>query len=171
VVGKSRDLLGDAIDICADHCMSAPADLAPMLPDSEIIAVVFDKGMWSPRRQAIAELDADFHQRPRVVSVTCAKVSDVLPLQDADICATKNYWYGIEVLRNGVSAQPRAHMRHYLNHMVAQGFMIDRAKILEMLPDLQKKAEGAIEKELDTRVDAIAADRRKSTSEVTAIAA
>jgi hypothetical protein len=76
---------------------------------------------------------------PRIVTVTFSAVEEVRPLQGADITATENYWHAIKVLRNGYGAQPRAHMRHYLTHMFAEGFLIDRERIAEMLPAMEAK--------------------------------
>jgi hypothetical protein len=67
-------------------------------------------------------------------------VKDVLPLQGADITATENYWFGIKILRDGMGAQPRPHMRHYLENMFSEGFIIDRSRIGEMLPELERTA-------------------------------
>jgi hypothetical protein len=75
--------------------------------------------------------------RPRIVTVAFSGVEDERPLQGADINATENYWHAIKVLRNGYGAQPRPHMRHYLTHMFAEGFLFDRAQIVEMIPEIE----------------------------------
>ena len=75
--------------------------------------------------------------RPRIVTVAFLGVEDERPLQGADINATENYWHAIKVLRNGYGAQPRPHMRHYLTHMFAEGFLFDRAQIVEMIPEIE----------------------------------
>jgi hypothetical protein len=59
-------------------------------------------------------------------------------LQGADISATENYWHAIKILREGIGARPRPHMRHFLDNMFAEGFMIDRDRILAMLPELER---------------------------------
>jgi hypothetical protein len=137
ILGENRAWLGDAADVCVDHCMREAMKIAEPRPDGNLIAVVFDQGMGTTRRQALAEEYTFPLGHPRVVSVTFSSVRDVLPLQAADITATENYWHAIRVLRNGQGAQPRAHMRHYLANMFAEGFMIDRSRIVEMMPELE----------------------------------
>jgi hypothetical protein len=137
VVGENRQWLGDAADACVDNCMQEAMKIAGPPPDGDLVAVVFDRGMQTVRRQAVAEEYTFSLGRPRVISVTFSSVRDVLPLQGADIVATENYWHAIQILRNGLGAQPRAHMRHYLTHMFAEGFMIDRDRIVEMLPSME----------------------------------
>ena len=142
VVGKARKWLGNAIDVCIENCVKRAIENASSLPDSDLMAVVFDQGMWTQRRQEFADFDVSrLTHRPQIVSVTYAQVVDVFPLQGADIAATENYWYAIRLMRDGVGAQPRAHMAHYLKNMIAEGFMIDRSRIAEMLPRLLAKAD------------------------------
>ena len=138
IIGENRLWLGDAADACTDHCVQEAMRIAKPHPDGALVEVVFDKGMRTVRRQEVAEEYTLPLGRPRVVSVTFTCVRDVLPLQGADVAATENYWHAIRVLRNGVGAQPRPHMRHYLENMLATGFMIDRARIVEMMPALEK---------------------------------
>ena len=103
-----------------------------------MVAAVFDRGIWTKRLKEVTEGYTYQMGSPRIVSVNFLAVKDSLPLQGADIVATENYWYGIKVLRDGYGAQPRAHMRHYLENMFAEGHLIDRARIVEMLPEVER---------------------------------
>jgi 3-hydroxyacyl-CoA dehydrogenase len=60
-------------------------------------------------------------------------VRAITPLQGADIVATESSWHAITVLRNGLGSQPRAHLRHFLDNMFAQGFIVGRDNIADML--------------------------------------
>jgi hypothetical protein len=140
VIGEDRKWLGDALDVCVENCLSEAFKIAVAHPEGDMVAAVFDRGIWTPRLKEVTDGYTFQMGRPRIVSVNFLAVEDALPLQGADIAATENYWYGIKVLRNGLGAQPRAHMRHYLENMFAEGFLIDRAQIVEMLPEIERQA-------------------------------
>ena len=91
----------------------------------------------TPRLDSVTETYTYPLGCPRIVTVTFLNVEDVPPLQGADITATENYWHAINTFRDGYGAQPRPHMRHYLTHMFAEGFLIDRARIIEMISDIE----------------------------------
>jgi hypothetical protein len=137
IVGPKRDWLGEALDVCVENCLTETIKIAGPHPEGDQIAVIFDRGIWTPRLDSVTEGYTYPLGRPRIVTVTFSKVEDVPPLQGADITATENYWHAIKTLRDGYGAQPRPHMRHYLTHMFAEGFLIDRARIIEMMPDIE----------------------------------
>ena len=137
VAGEARQWLGDALDVCVENCLTEALKIAGAHPEGDQIAVVFDRGIWTQRLKDVTEGYTLPLGRPRVVTVAFSSVEEVRPLQGADITATENYWHAIKILRNGYGAQPRAHMRHFLDHMMAEGFLIDRARLVEMLPAME----------------------------------
>ena len=137
VIGENRAWLGDALDVCVENSLSEAIKIAGPHPEGDQIAVVFDRGIWTPRLKEVTDGYTYPMGRPRITTVAFSSVEDVLPLQGADIAATENYWHAIKVLRHGFGAQPRAHMRHYLAGIPAEGFLIDRARIVEMLPEME----------------------------------
>jgi hypothetical protein len=139
VVGAHREWLGDALDVCVENCLTEAIKIAGAHPDGDRVAVVLDRGIWTQRLKEVTDGYTLPLARPRIVSVNFLAAEDVLPLQGADVAATENYWYGIKVLRNRLGAQPRAHMRHYLESMFAEGFLIDRAQIVAMLPEIERQ--------------------------------
>ena len=145
VIGENRAWLGDALDVCVENCLTETIKIAGPHPEGDQIAVVFDRGIWTPRLKEVTEGYTYPLGRPRIVTVAFSAVEDVLPLQGADIAATENYWHAIQVLRQGYGAQPRAHMRHYLANMFAEGFLIDRARIVEMLPEIEAQVRASKE--------------------------
>jgi hypothetical protein len=60
-------------------------------------------------------------------------VSKILPLQGADMVATENYWDAGRWLKDiwlkDIESRPRAHFRHYLRSVRAQGLILDREAI------------------------------------------
>lgn len=140
VVGRTREWMGNAVDVCVENCLSECMKIAGSHSDGDIVAAIFDRGIWTPRLKRVTEGYTLSLDHPRLVSVAFCGVKDILPLQGADGVATENYWYGIKILRNGVGAHLRPHMRHYLDNMFAEGFIIDRVRIVEMLPELDRAA-------------------------------
>ena len=139
MTGANREWLGDALDVCVENSLSEAFKIAAAHPEGDMVAAVFDRGIWTPRLKQVTEGYTYQMGRPRIVSVNFLAVEDALPLQGADISATENYWHAIRVMRHGIGAQPRAHMRHYLDNMFAEGFMIDRVRIVEMLPEIERQ--------------------------------
>jgi hypothetical protein len=123
-----------------ENCLAETMRIAGTHPEGDKIAVVFDRGFWTPRLKEVTDSYTYSLGRPRIATLTFSLVEEVRPLQGADITATENYWHAIRVLRNGYGAQPRAHMRHYLQNMFAEGFLIDRDRIVEMLPAMTAHA-------------------------------
>jgi hypothetical protein len=93
------------------------------------VAVTFDKGIYNDGLKAFLERWTYPLGRPRVSAIGAATVESLSPLQGADIVATENYWHMAESLSLGVDAEPRAHLRHYLSHMVHEGRIHDRATL------------------------------------------
>ena len=133
-----RAWLGEGVDPCVENCLAETIKVATARPDGDIIAIVLDRGMWTRRMKEITESYTLPLGSPRVASVGFAAAADVLPLQGADMVATENYWHGVKILQGGIGSEPRAHMRHYLRNMFAEGVMIDRARIIAMLPELER---------------------------------
>ena len=129
IVGPYRDVLGSALSICFADCIAETNRIANPWPGADKIAIIFDKGIWSERLQTIGDEWTYPLGTPRIMSVNFAAVSDVLPLQGADIVATENYWHAVEWLKLGDAALPRAHLRHYLANMLHQGRILDREVI------------------------------------------
>jgi hypothetical protein len=129
IVGSVRRVLGEALSPCFVHCLSETVRIARSHPHDDKIAVVFDKGIETERLRRIGEMFTLRPGRPRIVSVNFVRVEDVLPLQGADIVATESYWHAAEWLKLGDAAKPRPHLRHYLDNMLAEGLILDRAAI------------------------------------------
>lgn len=133
VVEKHRDKFGDALKQCVYRAVEETIRIAAEHPQGDAIAVVFDRGFWCPGLEKATERYTYPLGRPRVVSIGAMRVEDSLPLQGADIVATENYWHAARGLKLGGVAQPRPHMRHYLDHMIHEGFIIDRPSIVRLL--------------------------------------
>jgi hypothetical protein len=133
VVGPYRDDLGDALGICVENCLAETIRVAGTHPEGDDVVAVFDQGMSSQRIREITDRFTFPLGRPRLLSVAFEKVENTLPLQGADVVATESYWQGINILQNGLGAAPRAHLRHYLDNMFAQGLIVGRDEISMML--------------------------------------
>lgn len=129
VIGPYRQVLGEAVDICAENCISETIRIAEPNPDDDRVALVFDRGIWTQRLKDITDEHSRPLMRPRIVSVNFLTVADTLGLQGADIVATESYWHALRVLRDGYGAPPRAHLRHYLENMLSEGLILDREAI------------------------------------------
>jgi len=127
VVGGYRDVLGDALSVCFFDCIDEVVRIVQPVYGHDKIAIIFDEGIWSQRLQTIGE-QWNNHQLD-IVTVTFAQISEVLPLQGADIVATENYWHALDWLKRGDDALPRPHLRHYLANMLHQGRILDREAI------------------------------------------
>lgn len=129
VVGPYRQVLGEAVDICAENCVAETIRIANPHPEGDKIAFVFDRGIWTQRLKDITDEYTFPMGRPRIVSVNFLAVADVLGLQGADIVATESYWHALLVLRDGYGAPPRAHLRHFLENMLSEALILDREAI------------------------------------------
>jgi hypothetical protein len=130
VTGALREVLGDAREPCVEQCIHECMRIAGAHPEGQLVAVVFDRGMWSERLQAKADPFTYPMFTPRITVVKTAQVADSMPLQGADTVATENYWHAIEWLKLGDAALPRPHLRHYLAHMLHEGFILGRDAIV-----------------------------------------
>jgi len=139
VVGSHQDRLGDALDHCVCHAIEETIRIAVEHPQGDNVAVVFDRGMWLPKLDRVTEPFTHPLGRPRIVSINAVAVADSYPLQGADIVATENYWHAAMWLELGDTAQPRPHLQHYLNHMLYEGFILDRPAIEGLLRDGEAK--------------------------------
>jgi hypothetical protein len=125
VIGPYREVLGGPLK--ALFVKSVDEAIRIVEPDTHgnMLAAVFDKGIKSSDLGEVA----DAFYFPRLISVTFGRVEAILPLQGADIVATENYWHAAQWLKLGDAAQPRPHLRHYLDNMLHQGVILDRAAI------------------------------------------
>jgi hypothetical protein len=125
VTGIHRDRLGEPLPNCADQCMAWALSQAEDDVDA-MVAVMFDRGIYSDHLKAFLERWTYPLGRPRVSSIGAGRVGLHFPLQGADIVATENYWHMAQSLKLGGDAEPRPHLRHYLKHMVHEGSIQDR---------------------------------------------
>ena len=135
VFGSHRDELGDPLYHCIAYCIEETIRIADPHSAGDQIAIMFDQGIYS---QSIKDKTDPYTYplgRPRVRSITSGQVADVLPLQGADIVATENYWHAAEWLNLGDAAKPRAHLQHYLAHMLHEAVILDRERIMKMLSE------------------------------------
>ena len=96
-------------------------------------ALVFDRGAWSQKLKEITDPYSYPMLRPRIVSMNALSVADALPLQGADIVATENYWHALKCLKRSDNAEPRAHLRHYLDRILREAVILDRGGIVALL--------------------------------------
>jgi hypothetical protein len=125
ITGNYRKVMGESLSACLMNCIDNAIRVVEPDTHGNMLTIIFDKGIWSQTLQDIA--NTFFF--PRLVSVNFAPVSDVLPLQGADIVATENYWHAADWLKLGDGALPRPHLRHYLADMLHEGFILDREAI------------------------------------------
>jgi hypothetical protein len=127
VIGPYREVLGPALNQCFVNCVDSCLRIVEPSTHGFMLAVMFDKGIWTAALQGIA----DAFYFPRLVSVNFGRVEHVLPLQGADIVATENYWHAAQWLKLGDAALPRPHLRHYLDNMLHEGLILDREAIVK----------------------------------------
>jgi hypothetical protein len=142
VTGIHRDRLGEPLPYCAEQCLEWA--LAQAQDDlNGMVAVTFDQGIYNDSLKAFLERWTYPLGRPRVSVIGAATVESRWPLQGADIVATENYWHMAKSLSLGVDAEPRAHLRHYLSHMVHEGRIHDRASLSTWLssPEYEEQHE------------------------------
>ena len=121
------------VGVCIDNCVRETWKIAAEHPEGERIAIFFDRGFWIPELKKITAPYTYPLGTPRVDSINAVCVEEFLPLQGADIVATENYWHALEVLKIGDDAAPRPHFRHYLDHMLHEGFILGRPEIADYL--------------------------------------
>jgi hypothetical protein len=125
IVGPYYNVLGNSITQCFADCIAEVARIVQPAFGRDKISIIFDRGIWSQRLQTIGE---EWNYQAGIVSVAFASVSEVLPLQGADMVATENYWHAIDWLKRGDDALPRP-LKHYLANMLHQGRILDREAI------------------------------------------
>src|SRR6516162_3543605 len=126
IVGPARNVLGEALCPCFVHCIDQ-AMLAARDAGDLKLAIVFDQGFRSSRLQKIIDQYLRYvaNRSPAItLTITFGPVNKILPLQGADVVATENYWDAGRWLKDKES-RPRAHMRHYLRNVRAQGLIMD----------------------------------------------
>jgi hypothetical protein len=126
------------VEECVCKCIEELLSIAGA--GSGSAAAIFDKGFWTPQMQTIAEQYTLSLASPQLVRVSDLVVADTYALQGADIVATENYWHAARVLKLGPDAQPRAHMRHYLDNMFHEGIILDRAGIETLVSSVGQPA-------------------------------
>lgn len=133
VVGRFRDVLGDAIVPCFVNCIDEVIKIAGAHPDGSKVAIVFDRGIECQRLKDIADLYMRPLGNPWITSITFARVECTYPLQGADMTATESFWHAQKWLADGDFAQARIHFQEYMQTIRGEGFIIDRPSIINDL--------------------------------------
>lgn len=133
VIGPHLAALGEPLAYCTEQAVHETYKVAMVHPQGARIAATFDQGIYSDRLKAMLDPITHAMGVPRVVHIGWSPVACLLPLQGADIVATENYWHIGKILQLGDDAQPRAHMRHYLDNMLHEGYVLDRAAITALV--------------------------------------
>jgi hypothetical protein len=125
VIGPYRRVLGPALNSCFMKCVDEALRIVQPGEGEHTLAIMFDKGIWSPALQHISNL----FESQEMVSISFGRVERFFPLQGADIVVTENYWHAVKWLKLGEAALPRPHLRHYLDNMLHEGLILDREAI------------------------------------------
>jgi hypothetical protein len=129
ITGDLQERFGDPVAACVERCLGECMAVADPHPEGDAVSIWFDRSVKSPRIRDIADRFMHPLFRPRISTVQFGSVTDLLPLQGADIVATESYWHAIEWLKLGDAALPRAHMRHYTANAYYEASILDREAI------------------------------------------
>jgi hypothetical protein len=129
VVGRLRDVLGPALVPCFINCIDETISVASVHPEGRRVEIIFDQGIECERLRHIADLYTRPLGNPWIASITFANVRNATPLQGADMSATETYWHAKQWLREGDTAQARAHFQAYMRTIRAEGLIMDRRAI------------------------------------------
>jgi hypothetical protein len=142
VIEPRHTELGDALSPCFENCIYETIRIAGPHPDGDKIEIVFDKGIESPRLRSIADgFTRILATHAWVRMIRFAKVQEIFGLQGADMMATEAYWHGEQWIRQGDSAEARAHLRHMLANLRCESVILGRQEIEEVLRQLGPDAE------------------------------
>jgi hypothetical protein len=129
IVGKLREVLGDAEQPCFINCIDRSCEWAAEQPGDDRINLVFDRGRKSKPLEEVIKLYENNARFPMLSSIKFAEVAKTPPLQAADMVVTESFWYAQQWLENACTAAARAHFRNYIRNMRCEGQIIGRPDI------------------------------------------
>jgi hypothetical protein len=139
VKGRARSHFGSAEATCIGGCIQHAFERAERTK-TQFISVTFDSGrMKINGLQNWIERGAKSYKGPVIpIGINFQEVTLLPALQAADIVTTENWWNACDRLMDK-SAPLRAHFKHLLGRIVADGFIMDREYIKRTLVDFGRK--------------------------------
>ena len=139
VTGDIAEELGDPIAYCFVKCVDQVLNTIRFRKPGQRVAIVFDQGTRSDLEQWLKFYVSQSERYPEIAGLAFGRVSEILPLQGADMIATETYQFSQEWLKDGESAVANAHFRDYLKRELSCGLMCDREHIEQIVARVQER--------------------------------
>jgi hypothetical protein len=133
VVGDIAVELGKPEGLCFVKCLEAVISTIRLRKPGQKVVLVFDRGI-EDRIEGLARLyysQSDIY--PELAGIGFGKVSEILPLQGADMIATGSYQFAQEWLKDRETVAAKPYFQAYLKRELSFGMVIDREHIEEMV--------------------------------------
>jgi hypothetical protein len=139
IVGKVADELGPAEGLCFVKCLEKVIELCRERKPGQRVALFFDQGTKARINDMAQLYFAQSSIYPELKSITFAKVSELLPLQGADIIANSSYQYAQESFGKPYAATARKHFEPYIMRDLSFGAVIERSHIEEIVSRVHER--------------------------------
>lgn len=133
IIGDLADHLGRPIEYCFVKCVDTALGVVRFRKPGEKVAIVFDQGTKADLEMYAGFYLAQSEKYSELAAIGFGRVSEVTPLQGADMIATETYQYMQEWLRDREKAVANAHFRDYLKRELSVGLVIDREEIQKVI--------------------------------------
>jgi hypothetical protein len=133
VTGDLVAELGEPIAYCFVKCVDQILNTVRLRKPGQRVAIVFDQGTKRDLEQWMKFYVSQSGKYPEIAALGFGRVSEILPLQGADMIATETYQFSQQWLKDGENAIANAHFRDYLKRELSSGLMADREHVEQIV--------------------------------------
>ena len=133
VVGSMVDEVGKPEELCFVKCVDSVIATCRIRKPGQPLAIVIDEGV-RPQLEMWGRLYKSQREKyPKIAGIAFATVSEVLPLQAADLIATETYQFAQEWLKNPENPKANPHFQDFIMRDLTGGVILTTEHIQEMV--------------------------------------
>jgi hypothetical protein len=133
VVGPMVEEVGQPEELCFVKCVDSVINTCRFRKPGQRIAIIFDQGVQSQLGIWASLYKTQSDKYPEIAGIGFAKVSDILPLQGADLIATETYQFGQAWLKNPENPETNPHFKDFIMRDLTSGVILTTEHIQEMI--------------------------------------
>lgn len=139
VTGAVAEQVGQPEELCFVKCVDSVLATIRWRKPGQRVVIAFDQGIrdrleiWG--RVYLAQAD----KYPEIAGIGFGKVSEVLPLQGADLIATETYQFAQAWLKDRANPATNPHFKDFVTRDLSGGIILDREHIEEMVARVRER--------------------------------
>jgi hypothetical protein len=139
IVGEIAEQIGGPEELCFVKCVDLVINTIRLRKPSERVVIAFDQGTKAKLEMWARFYLAQSEKYPELAGLGFGKVSEVLPLQGADLIALETYQFSQAWAKNRDEPEYNPHFKDFIKRELSTGLIFEREQIEEIVPRARRE--------------------------------